>query len=198
VSRDECKDIGHFDQDAAALGTIADPRLSKIGSRPVTPEAAGPSPVHPAETPAEKSEGFRLLGMIGRCAAGPAKCCSAWPEAVGSSPFPPSRSPQKKSRWLSLAWAAWLSSSDKLRLRVGRTPVADHRVVRVQAADGRGLELSPGRPTADGRTFGNLRPGTRLDGAAIASVELEPHRYTRTPTTSCPCRAREPTSPRAC
>ncbi|HKB55368.1 MAG TPA: Hint domain-containing protein, partial [Ramlibacter sp.] len=62
-------------------------------------------------------------------------------------------------------------------LRVSRTPVANHHVVRVQAADGRVLELSPGHPTADGRTFGDLRPGTRLDGAAIASVELVPYHY---------------------
>jgi hypothetical protein len=39
------------------------------------------------------------------------------------------------------------------------------------------LELSPGHPTADGRTFADLRAGTRLDGAAIASVHLVPYRH---------------------
>jgi hypothetical protein len=62
-------------------------------------------------------------------------------------------------------------------LRVSRTPVFGHHVVRVQAADGRVLELSPGHPTADGRTFADLRPGTRLDGAAISSVEMVPYRH---------------------
>ena len=29
--RDECKDVEHFDEDAAALGMITVPRFSKIG-----------------------------------------------------------------------------------------------------------------------------------------------------------------------
>jgi hypothetical protein len=32
VLRNEWKDVEHFDEDAAALGTIAVPRSSKIGS----------------------------------------------------------------------------------------------------------------------------------------------------------------------
>ncbi len=62
-------------------------------------------------------------------------------------------------------------------LRVSRTPVFGYHVVRVQAADSRVLELSPGHPTADGRTFADLRAGTHLDGAAIASVHLVPYRH---------------------
>jgi hypothetical protein len=42
--------------------------------------------------------------------------------------------------------------------------VSSHHVVRVHASDGRVLELSPGHPTADGRTFADLRVGTHLDG----------------------------------
>ena len=60
-------------------------------------------------------------------------------------------------------------------LLVGRTPVANHHVVRMKVTDGRTLEISPGHPTADGRTFGDLRPGTKLDGVAIESVELVPY-----------------------
>jgi len=65
-------------------------------------------------------------------------------------------------------------------LRVSRTAVANHRVVRVKMAGGRTLEISAGHPTADGRTFGDLRAGTRLDGSVIESVEIVPytHPYT--------------------
>jgi hypothetical protein len=60
---------------------------------------------------------------------------------------------------------------------VGRTPVARHHVVRVVLADGRRLEISAGHPTADGRTFGELRAGGRLDGHDIVSAELVPYTH---------------------
>ncbi len=65
-------------------------------------------------------------------------------------------------------------------LRTNRTPVANHHVIRVKLADGRSLEISAGHPTADGRTFGDLFAGTRLDGAAVEFVEVVPytHPYT--------------------
>jgi hypothetical protein len=64
--------------------------------------------------------------------------------------------------------------------RVNRAPVHDHHVVRVALASGAVLEISPRHPTADGRTFGELRVGELLDGVRIASVELIPyaHPYT--------------------
>jgi hypothetical protein len=65
-------------------------------------------------------------------------------------------------------------------LRVGRTPVLNHRVVRVRLHGGRTLEISAGHPTADGRTFATLAVGASLDGAAVESVETIPytHPYT--------------------
>jgi hypothetical protein len=65
-------------------------------------------------------------------------------------------------------------------LRVGRTPVTNHRVARIRTADGRVLEISPGHPTADGRSFSDLRAGTRLDGVLVESMEMVPyvHAYT--------------------
>ena len=65
-------------------------------------------------------------------------------------------------------------------VRVGRTPVTNHRVARITTADGRVLEISPGHPTADGRSFGDLRAGTRLDGVVVESMEMVPyvHAYT--------------------
>ena len=65
-------------------------------------------------------------------------------------------------------------------VRVGQTPVTNHRVARITTTDGRVLEISPGHPTADGRSFGDLRAGTRLDGVVVESAEMVPymHAYT--------------------
>lgn len=60
---------------------------------------------------------------------------------------------------------------------VGQTPVAHHHVVRVVLRDGRPLEISAGHPTADGRTFGDLRAGGQLDSHEIISVEVVPYTY---------------------
>jgi hypothetical protein len=62
-------------------------------------------------------------------------------------------------------------------LRVNRTPVHDHRVTRVTLASGAVLEISPRHPTADGRTFGDLRNGDTLDHLAVVSVELVPYTH---------------------
>jgi hypothetical protein len=62
-------------------------------------------------------------------------------------------------------------------LRVNRTPVHDHHVVRVVLAGGAVLEVSPGHPTADGRTFGDLRAGEFLDQQTIESVALIPYTH---------------------
>jgi hypothetical protein len=66
-------------------------------------------------------------------------------------------------------------------LRVGSTPVTGHRVVHLLLDDGTELEISPGHPTADGRRFCDLAPGSRLDDRhVVLSAELVPYRYERT------------------
>ena len=65
-------------------------------------------------------------------------------------------------------------------LKVGHTSVSQHRVVRVALQDGRVLQISPGHPTADGRTFGDLLAGDRLDAEHPVLSGLFPF---RTPTT---------------
>jgi hypothetical protein len=62
-------------------------------------------------------------------------------------------------------------------LRTNRAPVHDHHVVRVRLASGAVLEVSPRHPTADGRTFGDLRAGGQLDRIPIVSVEVIPYAY---------------------
>jgi Hint domain len=66
-------------------------------------------------------------------------------------------------------------------LQVGHTRVHAHHVMRVVLDDGRVLEVSPGHPTADGRTFGELRAGSLLDSQhRVVSAELVPYRYAAT------------------
>ncbi len=65
-------------------------------------------------------------------------------------------------------------------LLVGSTPVVHHRVMRVTLQSGVVLEVSPGHPTADGRTFADLRVDHELDGMPIVGSELVPYEYART------------------
>jgi hypothetical protein len=61
-------------------------------------------------------------------------------------------------------------------LRTGRTQAPlGHRVVRITLADGRTLLASPGHPTADGHTIGDLRPGHQLDRSRVVSAVLLPY-----------------------
>jgi hypothetical protein len=66
-------------------------------------------------------------------------------------------------------------------LRVASTPVRNHRVVRVLLNGDRVLEISPGHPTSDGRTFGDLGAGSNLDWQhTVISAELVPYRHEAT------------------
>jgi hypothetical protein len=65
-------------------------------------------------------------------------------------------------------------------VKVGHTRVGAHHVVRVVLAGGRVLEVSPGHPTADGRTFGDLRAGSTLDEHRILSAELVSYQHDAT------------------
>ncbi|MGE5373761.1 MAG: Hint domain-containing protein [Bacteroidota bacterium] len=61
-------------------------------------------------------------------------------------------------------------------VRTGHVSVpASHQMVHVSLSDGRELWASPGHPTADGRTLGELRAGDTLDGARIVQVEILPY-----------------------
>jgi hypothetical protein len=60
-------------------------------------------------------------------------------------------------------------------LRTHRASVHDHHVVRVRLESGAVLDISPRHPTADGRTFGDLRQGDTLDRLRVTAVELVPY-----------------------
>jgi hypothetical protein len=65
-------------------------------------------------------------------------------------------------------------------LRASKTSVTGHHVMRVRFEDGRVLEISARHPTADGRLFSELRPGSTLDGHSIQSVEVIPYAHEAT------------------
>jgi len=60
-------------------------------------------------------------------------------------------------------------------VRVGRSAVANHAVVRVTLSNGDVIEMSGGHPTADGRRFDALAPGERLGDARIMALETVPY-----------------------
>ena len=60
---------------------------------------------------------------------------------------------------------------------VHRQPVRDHAMVRVTLNNGETIELSPGHPTADGRSFEELRAGDRLGDVGVKYVETVAYRF---------------------
>lgn len=61
-------------------------------------------------------------------------------------------------------------------IQVSKTVVpTTHRVVFLVLSDGRELHVSPGHPTTDGRTVGQLRAGDWFDGAIVRSAERVPY-----------------------
>jgi hypothetical protein len=54
---------------------------------------------------------------------------------------------------------------------VGSTPVPPtHEVVRLELSDGRSVDVSPGHPTADGRSVGSLGVRADYDGATVVAA----------------------------
>ncbi len=64
--------------------------------------------------------------------------------------------------------------------RATRTPVSRHSVMRIELATGSVLEISPGHPTADGRSFGGLQAGDSLDGVEIVAARAVPYTHDAT------------------
>lgn len=66
-------------------------------------------------------------------------------------------------------------------LKVGRASVTGHHVVRVVLDSGAVLEISAGHPTADGRTFGDLRSTSLLDDLhRVVSAQMVPYAHDAT------------------
>jgi hypothetical protein len=55
---------------------------------------------------------------------------------------------------------------------VAQRPVRNHVVRRVTLSNGETLQISAGHPTADGRTFGELRSGDKLGELPIRDLRV--------------------------
>ena len=64
--------------------------------------------------------------------------------------------------------------------KVSKTPVKNHKVLKITLNDGTILEISPGHPTADGRKLKDLKMGDILDGHLVVETKLIPYIYSHT------------------
>jgi len=64
--------------------------------------------------------------------------------------------------------------------KVSKTPVKNHKVLKITLNDGTVLEISPSHPTADGRKLKDLKMGDALDGRMVVEIKLIPYLYSHT------------------
>ncbi len=114
----------------------------------------------------------------GCCACGDDGICSSFCRCA--APSTPIATPEGERPIDALAVGDLVYSLDGDRLVVvpiaatHRAPVQDHHVTELHLVDGRTIVMSPGHPTADGRTFGDLAAGDLLGGHPIARAARVP------------------------
>lgn len=131
------------------------------------------------------SDGTACLGrtgVFGLCGTRDAACNGGWWDwttaecSVCASPDTAVATPSGDRAIASLRVGDPILSVDHGRVvavpiaAVHRTRVESHRVVHVELANGSILEISALHPTADGRTFGELRNGDSLGGVRVESA----------------------------
>jgi hypothetical protein len=123
---------------------------------------------------------FTTIGCYDATEPG-ATCPRGCPLCVCASPDTPIATPDGERVVASLRVGDRVLSVDHGRvvdvpiLAVHRTAAPNHHVVQVKLANGSILEISAPHPTADGRTFGDLRRGDDLGGVAIEEVRSVPY-----------------------
>ncbi|HEY6463600.1 MAG TPA: Hint domain-containing protein, partial [Polyangiaceae bacterium] len=122
--------------------------------------------------------------LSGCCGCGNDGFCSS--ECVCASPDTPIATPTGDRPIASLAVGDLVMSVDHGQLvavpviATRRTPVSHHRVMEVRLEGGAVLDVSAAHPTADGRTFGDLRAGDWLGGRTVTSVTAVPYPFDAT------------------
>lgn len=117
---------------------------------------------------------------FGTCPVGCAPLC------VCASPDTPIATPAGNRAIASLKVGDLVYSVDHGRIvavpvvRTNRSPVSNHRVVRVTLSTGAVLAISARHPTADGRMFGDLHVRDSLDGIEITDVRVVPYSHEAT------------------
>ncbi len=62
-------------------------------------------------------------------------------------------------------------------IKIGKTEVKKHKILKVTLNDATILEVSPGHPTSDGRLFKDLKIGDKLDDRIVVETKLIPYKY---------------------
>jgi hypothetical protein len=115
----------------------------------------------------------------GTCPLGCVLCACAAPDT-------PIATPDGERPIASLAVGDLVYSIDGAAIKavpvryVAKNPVTNHEVVRVVLDTGALLEISAEHPTADGRSFGDLVAGARLDAATVREVRRVPYAHPHT------------------
>jgi len=113
-------------------------------------------------------------------------CPKGCPGCVCASPETPIATPSGPQPIASLRQGDLVYSVDHGRVvavpirRTQRIQARDHHVMQIVLDSGVLLEISAPHPTADGRTFGELRAGGSLDGVGIRSAKLVPYTHDAT------------------
>lgn len=123
-------------------------------------------------------------GLSGCCGCGNDGFCSA--ECVCASPDTPIATPGGERPIASIAAGDLVYSVDHGGVvavpvvAMRRTPVQHHRVVEVRLAGGGVLRISGAHPTADGRSFADLRAGDWLGAREVVSTSVVPYEHDAT------------------
>jgi len=118
-------------------------------------------------------------GFLCLPADAPAPCCSC----RCAAPDTPIATPTGERRIAELVAGDLVMSRDRGQLvavpilRTNRVPAANHHVVELVLENGARLRISEGHPTADGRTFADLRPGDHLGDARVVALRSISYPY---------------------
>jgi hypothetical protein len=122
--------------------------------------------------------------LSGCCACGSDGFCSS--ECKCASPDTPVATPSGDRPIASLAVGDLVLSVDHgevvaVPLRAThRSPVRGHVVVELTTSEGAVVHVSAVHPTADGRTFGDLRAGDWVGGVTVTSARVVPYAHDAT------------------
>jgi hypothetical protein len=121
-----------------------------------------------------------VVGKVTISDRGPGRAVSC-PICLGAGVLIATPTGQVPVQDVTVGMVVWTSDEHGRRIpglvqRVGSSaaPIG-HEVVRLRLADGRTVVASPGHPTADGRTVGELKPGDVLDGTRVVAAALVPY-----------------------
>ena len=132
------------------------------------------------------TNGEKLSCPLGtECSGLPAYGCypSGCPVPICCSPDTKIRTDSEQKRIADIKKGEIVLTDDGKAVRVkkvSKTPVKNHKVLKVLLNDGTVLEISPGHPTADGRKFKDLKMRDILDGRLVVEVKLIPYIYSHT------------------